>query len=226
MAQFYDFATTGNYNKGLVIPSADGFATAYEAQFGMAPTLTSAETALLTRAATAPPQAILPGSVFSITGPNGIVALGDFGLELPLGSEPDLNGNGTSDCLDSFLGYNSSLDGAASFGAAGGCWVIGADGQPRPYTDGLVSSSFNHFGVSDSFVAPNRQLAIPRKEQYSIDINGHYDISDKMTAFWETKYVNVVSEVQEGAHNFTDLLYGAPDNPFLPAQLAPFANNV
>jgi len=225
LAAFYDFATTGQFNKGLRIPSADSFAADYETQFGTAPTLTSAETALLNRAASAPPQAILPGSTFSITSPYGVVALGDFGLEVPLGAEPDLNGNGTSDCLDSFTGYNSSLDGTASFGAAGGCWVIGADGQPRPYTDGMVSSNFNQFGASDSYIAPNRQFAIPRKEQYSIDVNGHYQVTDTMTAFWETKYVNVVSEVQEGAHNFTDLLYGAPDNPYLPAQLAPFANN-
>ena len=225
LAAYYDFATTGLFNSGLRIPTADAFASDYEAQFGTAPALTGAELALFDRAATAPPRAILPGRTFNITSPYGVVALGDFGLEVPLGAEPDLNGNGQSDCLDSFTGYNSSLDGAASFGVAGGCWVIGADGELAPYNDGLIAGSFNHFGASDSFIRPNRRHAIPEKDQFSIDINGHYDVSDKMTAFWETKYVNVENRVFEQAHNFTDMLYGAPDNPYLPAQLAAFANN-
>jgi outer membrane receptor protein involved in Fe transport len=224
LAQFYDFATTGRFNSGFRIPSEADFISDYTAEFGTAPTLTAAEQALFTRAATAPPRAILPGRTFNITSPYGVVAAGDFGVEVPLGSEPDLDGNGVSDCLQSFTGYNSSLDGQG-FGIAGGCWVIGANGSVNPYTDGLVAGSFNHFGATDSYINPNGYQIIPSKEQYSIDVNGHFDMTDSMTAFWESKYVKVESEAVEAGHNFTDLLFGAPDNPFLPAELAALANN-
>lgn len=224
LAQFYDFGTTGRFNSGFRIPSQDDFIADYTSEFGIAPTLTASEQALFTRASTAPPRAILPGRTFNITSPYGVVALGDFGVEVPLGSEPDLDGNGVSDCLQSFTGYNSSLDGQG-FGIAGGCWVIGANGSVNPYTDGLVAGSFNHFGATDSYINPNGFQIIPSKEQYSIDVNGHYDISENMTAFWESKYVKVEAESVEGNHNFTDLLFGAPDNPYLPPELAALANN-
>ncbi len=225
LAQFYDFATTGRFNSGLRIPSVDTFIADYTAEFGTAPTLTSAEQALFSRAASAPPRAILPGRTFNITSPYGVVVLGDFGLETPLGSEPDLDGDGTPDCLQSFTGYNSSLDGAESFGIAGGCWNIDANGELQPYEDGLVAGSFNQFGASGSYIRPNRINIIPKKEQISVNFNGHYDISDAVSAFWETKYVNIESEAFEQYHNFTDLLYGAPDNPYLPEALSAFVNN-
>lgn len=225
LAQFYDFNTTGRFNSGLRIPSQDNFVADYTAEFGTAPTLTAAEQALFSRAASAPPRAILPGRTFNITSPYGVIALGDFGLETPLGSEPDLDGNGTSDCLQSFTGYNSSLDGAESFGIAGGCWAIDEAGVVQPYKDGLVAGSFNHFGAEVSYIDPNRYHVIPEKEQISVNFNGHYDVSDSMTAFWESKYVLIESEAFEQGHNFTDLLFGAPDNPYLPAELRSFANN-
>jgi|TARA_B110000259_G_scaffold116967_1_gene133112 iron complex outermembrane receptor protein len=225
LAQFYDFGTTGRFNSGLRIPSQADFVADYTSEFGVAPSLTSAEQSLFTRASNAPPRAILPGRTFNITSPYGVVALGDFGVETPLGSEPDLDGNGVSDCLQSFTGYNSSLDGAESFGIAGGCWNIDANGALQPYQDGLVAGSFNQFGASGSYIRPNRVHIIPEKEQFSLDFNGHYDINDNMTAFWESKYVNVESEVYEQYHNFTDLLYGAPDNPYLPDSLSAFVNN-
>ncbi len=149
------------------------------------------------------------------------MAAGDF----PLAGTPDLDGNGTADCLDSFTGYNSSLDGAGSFGAAGGCWVIGADGSVVPYSDGLVSSSFNQFGAAQSYIRPNDVYAIPETEAKSIDLIGHYDLSDTTTLFFEAKY-NVQDIVSiEQYHNFTDMLHGLPDNPYLPAGLAALADN-
>ena len=223
--QFYNFENTGRFPVGARIPSAENFIASYTEEFGVAPTLSSAEQALFDRAANAFPRAILPARTFNITSPYGVVALGDFGLEVPLGSEPDLDGNGVSDCLDSFTGYNSSLDGASSFGAAGGCWALNEAGQPVPYQDGLVAGNFNHFGASQSFIAPNRPYTIPADEKIALNVNANYDLTDTMQAFVESKYVYHEVEFGGGGHNFTDLLYGAPDNPYLPAALAPFANN-
>ncbi|MEM7099571.1 MAG: TonB-dependent receptor [Pseudomonadota bacterium] len=224
-AEFYDFDNTGLFGLGLRIPDSDTFIADYTAAFGVAPTLTQAELDLIDRGANAFPQAILPGRTFNITSPYGVVALGDFGTQFPLGAEPDLDGNGTSDCLQSFTGYNSSLDGAGSFGIAGGCWVIDASGQLVPYEDGLIASSFNQFGAAQSYIRPNDWHAVPERKQYSIDVNGHFDVTEAMSFFWEAKYVYQEIEAIEQSHNFTDLLYGAPDNPYLPEALAGFVNN-
>ena len=221
LSQYYNYGNTGLYPWGLRIPSQEAFAENYEAEFGSAPTLNAAEAALFAQAAAAPPRALLPGYTFSITSPYGVVALGDF----PLAGTPDLDGNGTADCLDSFTGYNSSLDGAGSFGAAGGCWVIAEDGSLGPYSDGLVSSSFNQFGASQSYIRPNDRHAIPETDAKSIDLIGHYDLTDKTTFFFEAKYnLQEINSIEQ-YHNFTDLLHGLPDNPYLPASLAALADN-
>lgn len=225
LAAYYNHSNTGLFPWGLRIPTQETFVTNYTDEFGQAPSINAAEAALFTQAANAYPRAILPGYTFNITSPYGVVAAGDFGLEVPLGSEPDLNGNGTSDCLDSFTGYNSSLDGAGSFGVAGGCWVIGADGSLRPYSDGLVSGSFNQFGASDSYIRPNDYHVVPESESRSIDVNGYVDVSDDHTFFFESKYIFQEVSAIEQYHNFTDLLHGRPDNPFLPAELAGLVDN-
>ena len=224
-SRFYNFDNTGLFGYGLRIPPSATFVADYTAEFGTPPTLSQTEIDLLERGATAKPRAILPGRTFSITGPYGVVALGDFGLETPLGSEPDLDGNGTTDCLQSFTGYNSSLDGAGAFGIAGGCWVINEAGNLEPYRDGQVAGSFNQFGAEQSYIRPNDVHAIPEKQQYSIDVVGHFDFNDTASVFWEAKYVSQTIEAIEQYHNFTDLLYGAPDNPFLPEELSAFINN-
>lgn len=225
LARFFNFQNTGRFPYGLRIPTTTAFNTSFSRAFGAAPALTEAEQTLLGRPAASPPRAFLPGRVFSITGAEGIVAIGDFGsAQTPLGSEPDLDGNGTPDCLDSFVGYNSSLDGAASFGAAGGCWVL-QNGKPVPYKDGLIAGNFNQFGAEQSNIAPNRPFIVPRENKASINLNATYDIAPGHTLFAESKYVKHEVAFGGGGHQFFDLLYGAPDNPFLPAELAPFARN-
>ena len=161
-SRYYNFDNTGLFPVGLRIPTAaEDFIADYTGEFGEAPTLTAGELAIIERAASAPPQAFLPGRTFSITSPYGVVALGDFGTAIPLGSEPDLDGNGTSDCLQSFTGYNSSLDGAGSFGAAGGCWFINENGVVTPYEDGLVSDNFNQFGARQKLHRSRNALRTP-----------------------------------------------------------------
>lgn len=224
LAAYYNFDNTGQFPFGLRIPSSSSFATNYTREFGSAPSLTAAETALLGRINGATPRALLPGRTFNITSPYGVIALGDFGTSIPLGSEPDLDGNGVSDCLDSFTGYNSSLDGAG-FGAAGGCWVVDENGNLTTYNDGLVAGNFNQFGASQSFIAPNRPFVIPEDSKFAVNLNGHYELTPSMELFAETKYVYHEVTFGGGGNQATDLLYGAPDNPFLPSQLAGFATS-
>ncbi|MFO7285353.1 MAG: TonB-dependent receptor [Gammaproteobacteria bacterium] len=225
-SRYYDFSNTGLYPAGLRIPTAESFIAQYEQAFGETPALTAAELALIERAATAPPRVFLPGRTFNVTSPYGVVAIGTFGTgSIPLGAEPDVDGDGTPDCLQSFTGYNSTFAGAASFGGAGGCWFLDESGNPVPYKDGLIASNFNQFGASQSFIAPNSPYVLPKEEKYAVNFNGRYEFSPKAELFWESKYVYHEVEFGGGGHNFTDLLYGAPDNPFLPEALKPYADN-
>jgi len=214
LAAYYDFDETGLFPSGLLIPSADDFIADYMAQFGMAPSLTSAEQALFDRAANAPSRAVLPFPTFSISSARGVIAPGDFGL-----ANLDVNGNGTDDCLDSFVGYNSTLVGAASFGIAGGCWVVNDDGSVRPYQDGLVAGNFNGFGgdgIRDDFDA---DYLIPEVDRTVMNLNANYEVAPDVKVFGEFSYADVRSTYGGPLNTFYDLLYGAPENPFIPDEL-------
>ncbi|MEM7767280.1 MAG: TonB-dependent receptor [Pseudomonadota bacterium] len=214
LSAFYNFDETGLFPSGLLIPTADEFIADYTAQFGMAPTLTASEQALFDRAANSPSRAILPFPTFSISSNRGVIAPFDFGL-----ANLDVDGNGNDDCLDSFVGYNSTLVGAASFGIAGGCWVVNDDGSVRPYQDGLVAGNFNGFGgdgIQDDF---NEDFLIPENDRVTMNFNAHYDISPNHRIFGEFSYTDARSTFGGPLNTFYDLLTGAPDNPFLPAEL-------
>jgi outer membrane receptor protein involved in Fe transport len=220
-AAFYDFDSTGLYPYGLQIPSSDDFIAEYTDLFGEAPTLTAQELALIDRAAAAPPRAILPYHNFSISSKRGVIAPGDFSVFNGI----DLDDNGVQDCLDSFTGYNSSLDGAASFGILGGCWVVDDNGQPRPVQDGLVAGDFNGFGGDGIENFFDEELLIPREERVAVNLTGRYQLSDTLAVFGEAKYVYAEVETGSPLNTFWDLLYGAPDNPFLPDALQQLAED-
>ena len=218
-ATFYDYATTGLYHYGLRIPrTADDFISDYTDEFGVAPSLTAAETALINRAANAPARGARALSNFTITSGYGFIIPGNgfnstgFDPDTPI----DLDGNGTPDCLDSFTGYNSSFASAA-FGIAGGCWNIERDGTIRPIRDNIIASSFNGFGGDSSNVGtqPEDDIVTP-DEKISLNLFSHYDLTDTDTVFAEVKYVTQEASSDGRPSSFWDLLYGAPDNPFLP----------
>ncbi len=225
-ATYYDYATTGLYHYGLNIPkSADDFIANYTSEFGVTPTLTAAETALINRAANAPARGARAGSNFTITSGYGYIipgqafTWGGFDPDTPI----DLDGNGTPDCLDSFTGYNSAF-GRASFGAVGGCWNISEDGAIRPINDGIIASNFNGFG-GDSFnvYTPDEEDIVSADEKISLNLFTHYDLTDTDTVFAEVKYVTQEAPSHSRPTSFWDLLLGAPDNPFLPEFIRPIA---
>ena len=224
-ADFYNFANTGLTEFGLPIPSAEQFATDYQAQFGSAPNLTDAEQALFSRAANAPQRAVMAGRTFPFTSGYGYIIPGNpftfagFDPDTPI----DLDGNGRNDCQDSFTGYNSVF-GAASFGVVGGCWNVGADGSYRPVQDGLVAGDFQGFG-GDSLNTIQQQngYLITPEDKATVNLIGHFDINDRLTAFGEVKYAWQENTNQERPQSFWDLLFGAPDNPYLPAFIQPTA---
>lgn len=219
-ARYYNYDNTGQFNIGLSIPQTEQeFIDTFTEEFGEAPSLTSAETALINQAANATPRAIHPLATFSITSGYGYVIPGNpfafsgFDAAVPI----DVDGNGNPDCLDSFTGYNSSLTGASAFGVAGGCWNINEDGSYNPVRDVLVAQNFNGFG-GDSYNTIRQRddwLTTP-DEKVTLNLMAHYDISDTATAFGEFKYVTSETESDGRPNSFWDLLLGAPDNPYIP----------
>lgn len=225
-AQYFNFDNTGLTDFGLPIPTEADFVTDFTAQFGSAPTLTAAELSLINRAANAPQRAVLPGRTFPFTSGYGYIIPGNpftFSGFDP-GTNIDLDGNGRPDCLDSFTGYNSVF-GAASFGVIGGCWNVNADGTYRPVQDGLVASGFQGFG-GDSFntIQQDNGYIIPPEEKITLNLLGRYDLTDSMSFFGEFKWVTQENEDEIQPTSFWDLLFGAPDNPFLPEFIQPIAD--
>lgn len=218
--QFYSFAN-GNYPIGFSIPSVDDFAIAYEDAFGTVPDLTQDELNLIARAENSPLRAIRQQPNFSISSARGVIAPANFGLD-----GLDTDGNGTDDCLDSSVGFQSLLvDDVNSFGFAGGCWVVNDDGTVRPYTDGQVSGVFNQFsgdGIQNNF---DKDRLVPDETKVSINMTGHYDITDTMRAFGEAKYVRQDVEWGGPLNTFYDLLTVTPENPYVPAELQQVADD-
>lgn len=217
-SRYYDYANTGLIHFGLPIPTAGQFIADFTGRFGAAPGLTAAETALISRAATAPQRAVLPFRTFPFTSGYGYIIPGNpftetgFDPQTPI----DLDGNGNPDCLDSFTGYNSVF-GAASRGLVGGCWNVDADGRYRPVRDGLVAGNFQGFG-GDSYNTlrdENRDVLLP-DEKLGVNLTGRFDFSDAVSAFAELKYVVQETQADSRPTSFWDLLPGAPGNPFLP----------
>ena len=219
-AAFYNLDTTGRYPFGFRIPDAEGFLDAYEAAFGARPTLTEAERALIDRAATASARAILPRPTFSISSNAGVIA----GANFDFADGVDVNGNGIDDCRESFVGFNSTLTGTGSFGLAGGCWTTTQGGGVRVYQDGLVAGDFNQFGgdgIRDDFDA---DFLYPETDSAVVNLNSRFEFLPGHTAFFEGKLSRSTSRYGGPLNTFYDLLYGAPDNPFLPEALQGLAD--
>ena len=215
--QFFS-AGQGNFPFGQNIPTAEGFMQSYMDAFGSAPTLTAAEQSLIDRAANAPTRAIQRFRTFSISSEGGTIVPANFAQ-----SGLDLNNNGNEDCLDSFLGWNSLLEGNA-FGLTGGCWNIDQGGAVRVYEDGQIAGNFNQFGgdgVHALGYSPN--WLTPDDERVVVNLSGRYDITDSVSVFAEAKYVDQSTDTFSIGTGFYDLLTVAPDNPFIPGALQPIS---
>jgi outer membrane receptor protein involved in Fe transport len=179
--RFFDFEATGLTDYGLAIPSQEQFIADYTEQFGEAPSITGAEEALFFRAANAPQRAVQLGRTFPFTSGYGLIAPGNaFTFEgFDANAPVDLDGNGRNDCLDSWTGYNTALNGAASFGALGGCWNIDENGGYAPVRDGSVASATQGFG-GDGFTATRqpRGYIITPEDKATVNLIGHYDLTD------------------------------------------------
>jgi len=124
----------------------------------------------------------------------------------------DINNNGTADCQE-------SRGGSAGFLA--GCWLTNADGSVRvnqdgPIYDGLLSSG----GDGAKFNFDNDTL-MPTTNKMVLNLNGNYELTDDVNAFFEAKYVRSDSTFYAEYDSYYDTLFIPSDNPFIPAELQP-----
>ena len=197
-----NFLANGAVPGGLIPTDTTGF------------TPTAAEQALIDRSVNAPRRFIAGDPRFSLSSAGGIVAPGDIGLS----NGPDLNNNGTPDCLESAVGFNSTFEPGA-FGLAGGCAVINPDGSLSVYEDGQVTGLFNQFGgdgIQNNF---DVNSLIPETERWSINTNLTFEISSEATLFFEGKYVSNSAEFEAQPNTFYDLLTIRDDNPYITPEL-------
>jgi outer membrane receptor protein involved in Fe transport len=216
---FRDFFAVGEggFPTGFLIPNVTDFRTSYFEQFGVQPNLTPAELALIERGTNAPRRFIASDPRFSLSSAGGVVAPGGIGAS----DGPDINGNGTPDCLESFVGFNSTFQPGA-FGVAGGCAVINADGSVGVYRDGTIARTFNQFGGDGIPAGFNVNSLIPETERWSVNVNLSYEFSSEAQFFFEGKYVSNTAEFQAQPNIFNDLLTVRADNPFITEALEPF----
>lgn len=215
-ANFYSTAA-GRFPYGFSIPGMQDFVADYTAEFGAAPSLTPAEQALFDRATNAPALFIGRQNTFSISSEGGVLMPESY---FNTGVLPglDLDNNGVDDCLDSYQGF------VAPSAGAGGCWNVDQGGNVRPYVDGLVAGDFNQFGgdgVHANGYDPD--WLSPDSEQITVNLGGRYDIANDATVFAEFKYVTSDTQTFGVGTGFYDLLTVRPDNPFIPAAVAPIA---
>ena len=200
-----NFIANGAVLGGLIPTDTTGF------------TPTAAEQALIDRSLNAPRRFIAGDPRFSLSSAGGIVAPGDIGLS----DGPDINGNGTADCLESAVGFNSTFN-AGAFGLAGGCAVINPDGTLSVYQDGQITGLFNQFGgdgIQNNF---DVNSLIPETERWSVNGFLTYEISPSAILFAEGKYVSNSAEFQAQPNTFYDLLTIRADNPFITPDLQQF----
>jgi outer membrane receptor protein involved in Fe transport len=193
-----NFIANGAVLGGLIPTDTTGF------------TPTAAEQALIDRSINAPRRFIAGDPRFSLSSAGGIIAPGDIGLS----DGPDINGNGTPDCLESAVGFNSTFNPGA-FGLAGGCAVINPDGSLSVYEDGQITGLFNQFGgdgIQNNF---DSNSLIPETERWSVNANLTFEIAPAATFFFEGKYVENAAEFQSQPNTFYDLLTIRSDNPFI-----------
>jgi outer membrane receptor protein involved in Fe transport len=211
----------GFHDVGMPILTADEFTNLWQQAFpgDPNPVFTAAETALFDRAANSPLRAILPGHNFSLTSAGGVILPGSI-----FSPGIDLDSDGTDDCFQSYQGALSTFDKSPPlFGWIGGCWIIEEDGNVRPLRDGIISNDLNQWGPDGIPDNHDEDMLIPDDWAASVNLIGHFDVTDSMSFFWEGKYVRKETTTTNPQDTFWDLLTIAPDNPYisqLPAALA------
>ncbi|MEO0464105.1 MAG: TonB-dependent receptor [Pseudomonadota bacterium] len=208
--------SNGRFPFGFIIPQPGS--SDFDAIFTGGVTPTAAEQALIDRGANSPTRFIAPQYQFQITSAGGVIIPADFA-----DPQTDINGNGVSDCLESFTGFNGLFDFSNAFGLAGGCYINTPNGL-EVVQDGLIASNFNAFG-GNQVIFDNGGFLVPQIDRFAVNVLTDYDITDDINIYFEGKYVRQETTFGTNQNSFYDLLFVATDNPFIPTQLQGVADN-
>jgi len=195
--------SSGRFPWGFAIPTPAQIATLFPGG------ITPAEQALVDRASSAPLFVIRKDPRFAISSFSGVVNRADFDV-----FNLDINNNGIPDCDESYIGF-----------AFAGCYVTTPGGGVRVFKDGLISSGANQFGGDGAEERPDDASLIPGSERYYLNLRGRHAFTDTLQGFADIKYVRNKTVSRSSYLGFFDLLYIAPDNPFIPSVLQPDANS-
>ncbi len=176
---------------------------------GIGANLTPQEQALCDRAANAPTRFIDRQPTFAISSARGVITPGDFGLAPGV----DVDGDGVDDCQQSFIGQ-----------VFAGCWVVGDNGQIRPFQDGVIASSANQFGGDGIGNTTDDETIVPESDAIVLNVGGSYQLTPKAELFGSVNYAFQEAISRGGVNTFNDLLFVGPDNPFIPLELQDLAN--
>jgi len=157
----------------------------------------------------ASPLAVVDDARFWLTSQEGSIAPSFGGRNA---TYVDINNNGIADCQESEGGR---------VGYLAGCWLTNPDGSVRVNQDGTVINSLWGTGGDGGRLAFNRDSLYPETDRAVINVNVNYDFSDTLSGFIEAKYVRSESTTFAEQDAFYDTLAILPDNPFIPAELAP-----
>jgi iron complex outermembrane receptor protein len=159
--------------------------------------------------ANASPRAVINDPRFWLTSQEGSIAPTFGGRDV---TYVDLNGNGIADCQESEGGRTGFL---------AGCWVTNPDGSVRVNTDGTILNGLWGIGGDGGRVNLNRDTLFPATDKAVFNLNGKYDVSDDLVAFFEAKYVKAESTSFSELDTFYDTLFIPSDNPYIPSELGP-----
>ena len=168
--------------------------------------LTAAEQALIDRAGSAPLFAIGRYPTFAISSNQGLVFRNDFDF-----FSADINGNGVSDCNESYIGWTG-------FGG-GGCYVTTPDGGVRIFDDGIISTAQNQYGGDGAVERTSPSSLLPGSKRIFANLKGQYEVSPAFEVFFDTKYARSEATRRSSYNTFYDSLWIAPDNPWIPSVL-------
>ena len=161
----------------------------------------------------APPRAVVDNPTFWLTSQAGSIAPSFGGRST---TYVDINNNGIADCQESEGGR---------VGYLAGCWITNPDGSVRVNQDGTVLGTLWSQGGDGGIAgAANRDSLFPQTERAVFNINANYDLTETFNVFFEGKYVEAESETFSEGDGFYDTLWIKPDNPYIPAQLQPVAD--
>lgn len=193
----------GRFPIGYAIPTAAQFATLFPGR-----TPTTAEQALIDRAANSSSLSFGADPRFAISSASGLIARNDYN-----DFNYDANGNGVGDCTESYIGTTT----VPNF--YGGCYVSTPGGGVRIFRDGIIASGSNQFGGDGAPERTSQASLIPGNQQFNLNLIGRFEFSPAAEFFFEGKYVRTETVSRNNYNTFYDSLFIAPDNPTIPAVL-------